>query len=137
MKKFIDSNFLNNVSDFLNYLYEYKAIVRRIRKKYEKLKVLIKRRCIQLKIKINDKTIKTLLNNENKINFINRVIIKQLNLFLFFINEKICDIANTKLKIFEIYFFTVAIIDKNDNQRFFEEFFLKISINKNLIFDMF
>ena len=78
-----------------------------------------------------------LLNNENKINFINRVIIKQLNLFPFFINEKVCNIVNTKLKIFEIYFFTIAIIDKNNNQRFFENFFLKISINKNLIFDMF
>ena len=136
MKKLIDSNFFNNVLDLLNYLYEYKAIVRRIQKKYEKLKILIKRRCIQLKVKINDKTIKTLLNNENKINLINRVIIKQLNLSFFFINKKACDITNTKLKIFKIYFFTIAIINKNDNQRFFEKFFLKININENLIFDM-
>ena len=68
---------------------------------------------------------KTLLNNENKINFINRIIIKQLNLFFFFINEKTCDITNTKLKIFEIHFFIVAVIDKNNNQRFFEIFFFE------------
>ena len=84
MKKLIDLNFFNNVFDFLSYLYEYKAIVRQIQKEYEKLKILIKRRYIQLKIEINNKTIKTLLNNENKINFINRVIIKQLNLFFFY-----------------------------------------------------
>ena len=136
MKEFIDSNFFNNVFDSLSHLYEHKAIVRRIQKEYEKLKILTKRRYIQLKIKINDKTIKTLLNNENKINFINRIMIKQLSLFLFFINEKICNIINTKLKIFEVYFLTVAIIDKNNNQRFFEIFFLKISINENLIFGM-
>ena len=89
-----------------------------------------------MKIKINDKRIKTLLNNENKINFINRVIIKQLNLSFFFINKKTCDIINTKLKIFEIYFLIVVIIDKNNNQRFFKKFFLKININENLIFDI-
>ena len=137
MKKLIDLNFFNNVFDFLNHLYEYKTIIQRIRKEYEKLKILIKRRCIQLKIEINDKTIKMLLNNKNKINFINQVIIKQLNLSFFFINKKACNITNTKLKIFKIHFFTIAIIDKNDNQRFFEIFFLKISINEDLIFDMF
>ena len=77
-----------------------------------------------------------MLNNKSKINFINRTIVKQLELSFFFINKKTCGIANTKLKIFEIHFFIVAIIDKNDNQRFFEFFFLKISINENLIFDM-
>ena len=137
MKKLIDSNLFNDVFDPLSYLYEHKTIVRRIRKKYEKLKILTKRRCIQLKIEINGRTIKTLLNSESEINFINRAIVKQLNLFLFFINEKICDITNTKLKIFKIHFLTVAIIDKNDNQRFFEKSFLKININKNLIFGMF
>ena len=78
--------------------------------------------------------LKTLLNSENKINFINRVIIKQLKLFSFFINKKTYNIVNTKLKTFEIYFFIVTIINKNNNQRFFEKFFLKISINENLIF---
>ena len=67
--------------------------------------------------------LKTLLNNENKINFINRVIIKELKLFSFFINEKLCNIINTKLKIFKIYFLIVTIIDKNNNQRFFNFFF--------------
>ena len=76
------------------------------------------------------------MNNKNKINFINRIIIKQLNLFSFFINQKICDIINTKLKIFKIHFFIVVITDKNNNQRFFEKSFLKININENLIFNM-
>ena len=59
--------------------------------------------------------LKTLLNNENKINFINRIIIKQLELLFFFINKKACNITNTKLKTFEIHFLTVTVIDKNDN----------------------
>ena len=136
MKKFINSNLFDENLNSLKHLYNYRTIVRKIRKEYEKIKALTKRRYIQLKIKINDKRIKTLLNNENKINFINRVIVKRLNLFFFFINKKICNITNTKLKIFEIHFFIIAIIDKNDNQRFFEKFFLKININKNLIFDI-
>ena len=87
-------------------------------------------------MKAKNKMLKTLLNSENEINLINWAIIKQLELFSFFINEKACDIANTKLKTFEIHFLIVIIIDKNDNQRFFEEFFLKISINEDLIFDI-
>ena len=136
VKKLINSNFFDEDSNFSKHLYDYRTIVRRIRKEYEKIKALTKRRYIQLKIEINDRRMKTLLNSENKINFINRVIIKQLNLSFFFINKKTCDITNTKLKIFEIHFFIVAVIDKNNNQRFFEKFFLKININENLIFDM-
>ena len=136
MKKLINPDLFDKDSDFSKHLYNHRTIVRKIRKEYEKIKVLTKRQCIQLKIEINDKRIKALLNNESEINFINRVMIKQLNLFFFFINKKICGIVNTKLKIFGIYFFIVAVIDKNDNQRFFEKFFLKISINENLIFDM-
>ena len=115
VKKLINSDFFDENSNFSKYLYNHRIIVQKIQKKYEKMKVLIKRRYIQLKIEINDKKIKTLLNSESKINLINRTIIKRLNLFSFFINEKICNIANTTLKIFKIHFFIVVIIDKNDN----------------------
>ena len=125
VKKFTNLNFVNHVFEFSINLYDHQAIVRKIQKKYEMIKSLSKKRYIQLKIKTKNKMLKTLLNNENKINFISRVIIKQLKLSFFFINKKICDIANTKLKTFEIHFFIVTIIDKNNNQRFFEFFFFE------------
>ena len=137
MKKLTNSDFVNYVLELSINLYSHRTIVRKIRKEYEKIKSLNKKRCIQLKIKTKNKMLKTLLNSESKINLISRVIIKQLKLFSFFINEKTYNIINTKLKTFEIYFLIVTIIDKNNNQRFFEKFFLKISINENLIFDMF
>ena len=71
MKKFTNSNFVNYVFEFLMNLYNYRAIVRKIQKEYKKIKSLNKRRCIQLEIKTKNKMLKTLLNSENKINFIN------------------------------------------------------------------
>ena len=122
MKKLINLNLFDENSNFSKHLYSYRTIVRKIRKKYEKIKTLIKRQCIQLKIEINDKKIKMLLNNENKINFINRVIIKQLNLF-FFINKKACNITNTKLKIFKFIFLSSQLSIKTIINAFSNFFF--------------
>ena len=99
------------------------------------MKILIKRRCIQLKIDIKSIKIKTLLNCKNKINFINKIIIKRLKLF-FFIYKKVCNVVNIKLKIFEIYFLIIVVIDKNNYFRYFEKLFLKTNINENLILNM-
>ena len=100
------------------------------------MKSLSKRRCIQLEMEAKGKMLKALLDSESEINLISRAMVKQLKLPPFLINEKACGIANTKLKTFGIHFLTVAVIDKNGNQRFFEEFFLKVSINEDLIFGM-
>ena len=135
MKEFIDLNLFDDNSNLSKYSYYHRAVVRRIRRKYQKLKVLTKRRCIQLKVDIKSIKIKTLLNCENKVTFINKIIIKRLKLF-FFIHKKICSVANIKLKIFEVYFFIVVVIDKNECFRYFEKLFLKTSINENLILNM-
>ena len=79
---------------------------------------------------------KTLLNSESEVNLINRVKIKQLKLFFFFIHEKACDVVNIKLKIFDVHFLIVVVIDKHEHSRYFEEFFLKININEDIILDM-
>ena len=136
VKKLIDSGFFDDVSNTLKNSYDRRTIVRKIRRKYRKLKILIKRRCIQRKIKIKNNVMKTLLNSENEINLINKVMTKRLKLSFFIINEKTCDIINIKLNIFEIHFLIIVVIDKNDHRRYFEEFFLKININENIILDM-
>ena len=80
--------------------------------------------------------IKILLNCKNKVNFINKIIIKRLKLFFFFIYKKTCNVVNIKLKIFKIYFFIVVVIDRNDYFRYFEKSFLKTNINENLILNI-
>ena len=136
VKKLIDSNLFDDDSNFSKHSHYHRTVVRRIRKEYRKLKILTIRRCIQLKTNIKDMKLKTLLNCENEINLINRIMIKRLKLSFFFIHEKTCDVANIKLKIFEVHFLIVVIIDKNDCSRYFEKSFLKININENLILNM-
>ena len=136
VKKLIDTNIFDVDSNFSKHSHYYRTIVRRIQRKYKKLRVLIKRRCIQIKINIKNKKMKTLLNNENEINFINRIMIKQLKIFFFFIHEKTCDIVNIKLKIFDVHFLIVVVIDNHEHSRYFEKSFLKININENIILDM-
>ena len=136
MEELTDSNLPNDVPDPLSHSYGHRAVVRRIRREYEKLKALTKRRCIQLEAEVNGRTMKALLDSGSEINLINRAMVKQLGLPPSPINEKACGIANTKLETFGVHFLTVAVTDKNGNQRFFEESFLEVSINEDLIFGM-
>ena len=100
------------------------------------MKSLSKRRCIQLEVEAKGKVLKALLDSGSEINLISRAMVKQLGLPPSLINEKACGIANTKLETFGVHFLTVAVTDKNGNQRFFEESFLEVSINEDLIFGM-
>ena len=70
VKKLTNSDFVNYVFELLMNLYNYRTIVRKIRKEYKKIKSLNKKRCIQLKMKTKSKMLKTLLNSESEINFI-------------------------------------------------------------------
>ena len=136
VKKLIDTNIFDVDSNFSKHSHYYRTVIRKIRKKYKKLRVLIKRRCIQIKVDIENRRMKILLNNENEVNLINRVMVKQLELSLFSIYEKACSIANIKLKIFDVHFLIVAVIDKYEHSRYFEESFLEVSINEDIILEI-
>ena len=81
---------------------------------------------------------KTKLNCDNEINFINRQLIKKFDLFFFTIvkfDVRIVD--NSKLQTFDVHFFLISVLNINDVFRFFEKFFMKISMQNDLIFEMF
>ena len=81
---------------------------------------------------------KTKLNCDNEINFISRQLIKKFDLFFFTIvelNARIVD--NSKLQTFDVHFFLINVLNINDVFRFFEKFFMKVSMQNDLILEMF
>ena len=80
---------------------------------------------------------KTKLNCDSEINFINRQLIKKLDLFFFTVVESDARIVdNSKLQTFDVHFLLISVLNINDVFRFFEKFFMKISMQNDLIFEM-
>ena len=101
---------INNVIvfefDFFFNAITHRIYIRKIRKQLIKQKKLVIKKCINVKIILNEKRKKTKLNCDNEINFINRQLIKKLDLFFFTVVEfdaRIVD--NNKLQIFDVHFF--------------------------------
>ena len=100
MEELTDSDLSDDDPDPPKHPHYHRAVVRRIRREYRKLKALTKRRCIQLKVDIRSVGMRALLDCGSEINLISRAMVKRLGLSPSSIHEKACGIANTKLETF-------------------------------------
>ena len=115
----------------------HRVYIRKIRKQLIKQKKLIIKRCIDVKIILNEKRRKTKLNCDSEVNLISRQLIKKLDLFFFTVVEPDARIVdNNKLQIFDVHFLLISVLNINDVSRFFEEFFMKVSMQNDLILEM-
>ena len=137
MKNLLINSVIAFEFDFFFNAITHRIYIRKIRKQLIKQKKLIIKKCIDVKIILNEKRKKTKLNCDNEINFISRQLIKKLDLFFFTIielNVRIVD--NNKLQTFDVHFLLINVLNINDVFRFFEKFFMKISMQNDLIFEM-
>ena len=132
---------INNVTafefDFSFNAITHRAYIRRIRKQLVKQKKLVIKRCIDVKIILNEKRRKAKLDCDSEINLISRQLIKKLDLSSFIVvgpDARIVD--NSRLQTFDVHFFLINVLDINGVFRFFEEFFMKISMQNDLILEM-
>ena len=104
--------------------------VKRRRRKFRMIK------CKKTMIKINKKSdeksklkFETVMNSETKINLINNILVKQLELKSF--NVSSCEtmtIDNHFLKIYNVYFVQFEVQNENDVSRFFNDNFLETNL---------
>ena len=113
------------------------------KKRRKKFKEFVIRKCVKIKINIQEENqiwneSKTIFDTKTKINLINQVYAKKLNLRRFEILS--CDaitIDRHRLKTYDVYFVQLEVSNVNDTSRFFEESFLVVNLNWNLTLNMF
>jgi len=113
----------------------HRATIRRIRRQLKKADKLAKARCIFIETRIEDQLVKTLLDGGSEINCISRKLVRQLGLPRSVIHEEASALGR-KLQTFGVHFLTVQIVDKNGYSRFFEESFLEVNMQEELLLGM-
>ena len=137
MKNLLINNVIVFEFDFSFNAVTHRVYIRRVRKQLIKQKKLVIKRCIDVKIILNEKRRKTKLNCDSEINLISRQLIKKLALFFFTVVESDARIVdNSRLQTFDVHFLLISVLNINDVSRFFEEFFMKISMQNDLILEM-
>ena len=123
--------------DFFLNAVTHRVYIRKVRKQLVKQKKLVIKRCIDVKVILNEKRRKAKLNCDSEINLISRQLIKKLDLPFFIVvgpDARIVD--NSRLQTFDVHFLLISVLNINDVFRFFEEFFMKVSMQNDLILEM-
>ena len=137
MKDLLTNSVIVFESDFFFNAITHRAYIRRVRRQLVKQKKLAIKRCIDVKIILNEKRRKAKLNCDSEVNFISRQLIKKLDLPSFtVVGSDARTIDNSRLQTFDVHFLLISVLNINDVPRFFEEFFMKVSMQNDLILEM-
>lgn len=116
----------------------HRVYVRRIKRELAKAKRLIIRKCVEVNIEIKERRVRSKLNFGSEVNLISRKFVKNLHLSLSAIDSfDTRTVDESRLQTFGVHFLTINVLNKDDVPKYFEEFFLKISMQDDLILGMF
>ena len=91
-----------------------------------------------MKIILNEKRKKAKLNCDSEVNLISRQLVKKLDLpFSIVVEPDARTVDNSRLQTFDVHFLLISVLNTNGVSRFFEKSFMKVSMQNDLILEMF
>ena len=126
-------------TDFIMSASNIRIRQRRVCKKKIRAKKLATAKCLTHHVTLTDfeDVRRILLNTESEINLIRHSLCKKLDLMISDVSTKNIQIINEKvISSHDVHFLNIEISNHAEHQRYFEEFFLAMNMQKNLVLDM-